>query len=199
MINVENITKTTRDGRQILKGISFQARKGDFIGILGPSGAGKTLTMRCLNGLTKPSTGKITIDINGEKHDIVKYKGKRMRLIHQKIGVVFQGFNLVKRLSVLENVMMGKLGQINQFRSLFLGLISVSDRHACLLLVCHWTNIVSLHEVWIMLCFINVLVYFFVKAERQEIIIYHLSLRPAMSHDFTARATKTPFQNYGWE
>ena len=84
-------------------------------------------------------------------------------------------------------------------RSLFLGLISVSDRHAYLLLVCHWTNIVSLYEDWIMLCFINILVYFFVKAEHQEIIIYHLSLRPLMSHDFTARGTKTPFQNYGWE
>lgn len=121
MISVENITKSTKDGRQILKGISFNAQKGDFIGILGPSGAGKTLTMRCLNGLTKPTTGKIIIDIDGEKHDIVKYKGKKMRFIHQKIGVVFQGFNLVKRLTVLENVMVGKLGQINQLRSLFLG------------------------------------------------------------------------------
>ena len=71
--------------------------------------------------------------------------------------------------------------------------------HKGLLLVCHLANIVYLYEVWILLCFINILVYFFVKAERQEIIIYHLSLRPAMSHDFTARATKTPFQNYGWE
>ncbi|MFV0248107.1 MAG: phosphonate ABC transporter ATP-binding protein [Tenacibaculum sp.] len=121
MISVENITKSTKDGRQILKGISFKAKKGDFIGILGPSGAGKTLTMRCINGLTKPTTGKIIIDIDGEKHDITKYKGKKMRFMHQKIGVVFQGFNLVKRLSVLENVIIGKLGQINQFRSLFLG------------------------------------------------------------------------------
>ncbi|GAB1857658.1 phosphonate ABC transporter ATP-binding protein [Flavobacteriaceae bacterium MHTCC 0001] len=121
MIEVKNITKSTKEGRQILKGISFKANKGDFIGILGPSGAGKTLTMRCLNGLTKPTTGEILININGEEHDIAKYKGKQLRKLRQKIGVVFQGFNLVKRLSVVENVMIGKLGQINQFRSLFKG------------------------------------------------------------------------------
>ena len=121
MIEVKNITKSTKEGRQILKGISFKAKKGDFIGILGPSGAGKTLTMRCLNGLTKPTTGEILITIDNQVHDIAKNKGKELRLMRQKIGVVFQGFNLVKRLSVLENVMIGKLGQINQFRSLFKG------------------------------------------------------------------------------
>lgn len=121
MIEVKNITKSTKEGQQILKGISFKANRGDFIGILGPSGAGKTLTMRCLNGLTKPTTGEILISINGMEHDITMYKGKKLRQLRQKIGVVFQGFNLVKRLSVVENVMIGKLGQINQFRSLFKG------------------------------------------------------------------------------
>ena len=121
MIEVKNITKSTKEGRQILKGISFKANKGDFIGILGASGAGKTLTMRCLNGLTKPTTGKILINFDGKEHDITKYKGKELRKLRQKIGVVFQGFNLVKRLTVLDNVMIGKLGKINQFRSLFKG------------------------------------------------------------------------------
>ena len=121
MIEVKNITKSTKEGRQILKGISFTAKKGDFIGILGPSGAGKTLTMRCLNGLTKPTTVDILITNDNQVHDIAKNKGKELRQMRQKIGVVFQGFNLVKRLSVLENVMIGKLGQINQFRSLFKG------------------------------------------------------------------------------
>ena len=72
MIEVKNITKSTKEGRQILKGISFTAKKGDFIGILGPSGAGKTLTMRCLNGLTKPTTGEILITIDNQVHDIAK-------------------------------------------------------------------------------------------------------------------------------
>lgn len=121
MIEVNNITKSTKEGRQILKGISFTADKGDFVGILGPSGAGKTLTMRCLNSLTKPTTGNITIEIDGTKYDMTKCKGKELRLLRQKIGVVFQGFNLVRRLTALENVMIGKLGQINQFRSLFRG------------------------------------------------------------------------------
>lgn len=121
MITVKEITKSTRDGHQILKGISFSAKKGDFIGILGPSGAGKTLTMRCLNGLTKPTSGQILIKVGDKEHDLANTKKKDLRILRRKIGVIFQGFNLIKRLTVLENVMMGKLGQINQFRSLFMG------------------------------------------------------------------------------
>ncbi len=121
MIEVKEVTKSLPNGKQILKGISFKAEKGDFIGILGPSGAGKTVTMRCLNGLTKPSSGSILIQTNGVTQDLACCSGKSLRHIRQRIGIIFQGFNLVKRLSVLENVMVGRLGQINSFRSLLYG------------------------------------------------------------------------------
>lgn len=121
MIEVKEVTKSLPNGKQILKGISFKAEKGDFIGILGPSGAGKTVTMRCLNGLTKPSSGSILIQTNGVTQDLACCNGKSLRHIRQRIGIIFQGFNLVKRLSVLENVMVGRLGQINSFRSLLYG------------------------------------------------------------------------------
>ncbi len=122
MIQVKDITKQLPNGKQLLKGISFSAAKGEFIGILGPSGAGKTLTMKCLNGLLKPTTGSVNITLP-DKHqvDLAKIGRKELKHVREHIGVIFQGFNLVKRLTALENVMIGKLGQINVFRSLFYG------------------------------------------------------------------------------
>ena len=121
MIEVKDVIKQLPNGKQILKGITFKVDKGDFVGILGPSGAGKTVTMRCLNGLTRPTSGQIFIDTNGVRKDLTCCKGRALRELRQKIGIVFQGFNLVKRLSVLDNVMIGRLGQINSLRSLTYG------------------------------------------------------------------------------
>jgi len=122
MIEVKNLTKSLPNGRRLLDGISFKVKKGEFVGILGASGAGKTLTLRCLNGLLKPDSGSIIVDDEqGRKHDICKITKKELRHVRQRIGVIFQGYHLVKRLSVLENVMIGRLGQISTFRSLFYG------------------------------------------------------------------------------
>jgi phosphonate transport system ATP-binding protein len=122
MIEVKNLTKSLPNGRKVLDGISFKVQKGEFVGILGPSGAGKTLTLRCLNGLLKPDTGEVIIeDEQGEKHDLCKINKRELRRVRQRIGVIFQGYHLVKRLSALENVMIGRLGQINTLRSLFYG------------------------------------------------------------------------------
>lgn len=122
MIEVKNLTKSLPNGRKLLDGISFKVKKGEFVGILGPSGAGKTLTLRCLNGLLKPDSGEVIIqDEFGAKHDICKVNKKELRHIRERIGVIFQGYHLVKRLSALENVMIGRLGQINTFRSLIYG------------------------------------------------------------------------------
>jgi phosphonate transport system ATP-binding protein len=122
MLQVNDIKKVLPNGKQLLKGISFSVKKGEFVGILGPSGAGKTLTMKCLNGLLKPTSGSVKITLpNKSQVDIAKIGRKELKHIRQHIGVIFQGFNLVKRLTALENVMIGKLGQINVFRSLFYG------------------------------------------------------------------------------
>jgi len=122
MIEVKNLTKVLPNGRKLLDGISFKVKKGEFVGILGPSGAGKTLTLRCLNGLLKPDSGEVIIDDElGIKHDICKVNKRELRHIRQRIGVIFQGYHLVKRLTALENVMIGRLGQINTFRSIIYG------------------------------------------------------------------------------
>src|SRR5208283_591569 len=122
MLEVQNITKVLPDGRALLKGISFTVKQGEFVGILGPSGAGKTLTMRCCNGLMKPTSGNVWISDNeGDKINLSIIKGNKLREARKKVGVIFQGFNLVKRLTAIENVMIGRLGEINPLRSLLYG------------------------------------------------------------------------------
>lgn len=122
MIEVTNISKTLPGGRKLLDGISFTVRRGEFVGILGASGAGKTLTLRCLNGLLKPDSGSVVVqDQDGSKWDICTIAKTRLRQLRRRIGIVFQGYHLVQRLTALDNVLLGRLGQISTLRSLFYG------------------------------------------------------------------------------
>lgn len=122
MIEVSNISKALPSGRKLLDGISFTVRKGEFVGILGASGAGKTLTLRCLNGLLKPDTGSVYVqDADGRRWDICQVTRTRLRKLRRGIGIVFQGYHLVQRLTALDNVLLGRLGQISTLRSLLYG------------------------------------------------------------------------------
>jgi phosphonate transport system ATP-binding protein len=132
MIEVTNISKTLPDGRKLLDGISFTVRRGEFVGILGASGAGKTLTLRCLNGLLKPDSGSVVVqDRDGSKWDICTIARKKLRNLRRSIGIVFQGYHLVQRLTALDNVLLGRLGQISTLRSLFYGFTD-KEREAAL-------------------------------------------------------------------
>ena len=115
VIKVENIRKSYSQ-HQVLDNISFEVEKGEIVAIIGPSGAGKTTLMRCIASLDKPDEGKISFNGNGE----IKNGKKR------KIGMVFQEFNLIPRLTVLINVLVGRLGYTNKFASL-LGIFPDSD------------------------------------------------------------------------
>lgn len=121
MLSVKNISKRLPDGNLLLKNISFEVKENEFIGILGRSGVGKTVLLRCINGLSVPDSGEVVLTINGITKKINGQKGKELREIRQKIGIIFQSFNLVKRLSVIENVMTGKLGTIDTIRSVLYG------------------------------------------------------------------------------
>jgi phosphonate transport system ATP-binding protein len=125
MIRVVNLTKTLPNGKVLLDSITFEVKKGEFVGILGASGAGKSLTMRCMVGLIKPSEGHVYFsrdeaNASGEV-DICVLKARELRQARSLFGVIFQGNNLVKSLTALENVLIGRLGQIPSLRSWIYG------------------------------------------------------------------------------
>ncbi len=123
MLKIENLTKTYPNGTQALKNVSFEVKDGEFLAVIGLSGSGKSTLLRCINRLIEPTSGKIYWD--GE--DITAAKGADIRKIRRQIGMVFQQFNLVKRSSVVTNVLSGRLGYVNTLTSL-LYLFSAEDR-----------------------------------------------------------------------
>lgn len=102
-------------GPEILKGISFDVEKDDFLAIIGPSGAGKSTLIRCINRLVDPTGGNIIF--NGR--DMTKLRGSDLRHARRDIGMIFQEFNLINRMSVLDNVLSGRLGYTGNLRTLF--------------------------------------------------------------------------------
>jgi phosphonate transport system ATP-binding protein len=122
MIKAVGITKKIATGKVLLNNISFEVRKGEFVGILGASGAGKTLTLKSLIGLMDLNAGEVWIEQENNQHvDIYKTKATVLKKLRSKIALIFQGYHLVQRASVLDNVLMGRLGSISTFRSLFIG------------------------------------------------------------------------------
>lgn len=111
-----------KSGPEILKGISFSLESDDFLAIIGPSGAGKSTLIRCINRLVEPTSGDIFFD----GISIINLNQSEMRKIRCKMGMIFQEFNLVERMSVIDNVLSGRLGYTSTIRSLF-KLFSKSD------------------------------------------------------------------------
>ena len=131
MLSVSRIDKTLSNGKHLIDKVSFTVAKGEFVSILGSSGAGKSLTLRCITGLTNPGEGEITLTSpQGEVFRTTGVSTRQLRRARRHIGVMFQGSNLVKRLSVLENVMIGRLGQINPLRSWLRGFLDSEAREA---------------------------------------------------------------------
>lgn len=106
MITFQNVYKEYPNGVKGLKDISFDIKQNEFVAIIGLSGAGKSTLLRSINRLHDITTGDILID----GQSITKSKGKSLRHIRRSIGMVFQGFNLVKRSTVLRNVLAGRVG-----------------------------------------------------------------------------------------
>lgn len=122
MLYVDGLTKKLPDGRLLLDRVSFSVKPGEFVGILGASGAGKSLTLRCILGLTHADGGRATlVTPTGEEFSLTAISGRRLREARRRMGVIFQGFNLVKRLRVLDNVMIGRLGEMSPWRSWLYG------------------------------------------------------------------------------
>ncbi|MEA3374770.1 MAG: phosphonate ABC transporter ATP-binding protein [Chloroflexota bacterium] len=115
MLEVKNLTRIYDDGTVALRDVSFTVEEGEFLIIIGLSGSGKSTLLRCINRLIEPTEGQIIW--NGE--DITAADAEKLRRIRRKIGMVFQHFNLVRRSTVMTNVLSGRLGYVRQWSSLF--------------------------------------------------------------------------------
>lgn len=102
-------------GPEILKGVSFDVDADDFFAIIGPSGAGKSTLIRCINRLVEPISGEIWL----YDESVLKLSARELRRLRRHVGMIFQEFNLINRMSVVDNVLSGRLGYVSTGRSLF--------------------------------------------------------------------------------
>ncbi|MBE3120052.1 MAG: phosphonate ABC transporter ATP-binding protein [Candidatus Atribacteria bacterium] len=123
MLRVQHLTKVYPNGTEALKDVSFEVQDGEFLVVIGLSGSGKSTLLRCINRLIEPTSGKIFWNDT----DITAASPVELLHIRRNIGMVFQQFNLVRRSSVLTNVMNGRLGYANPWLSL-LGIWSPADK-----------------------------------------------------------------------
>ena len=123
IIQFNNVSKKYPNGFLALKGITLDIYEGEFVAIIGLSGAGKSTLLRTINKMHPITDG----ELNVLGVDVKTLKGQPLRLLRRNIGMVFQSFNLVKRSSVLNNVLAGRVAYYSTFRML-LGIYSKSDK-----------------------------------------------------------------------
>ncbi len=111
LLELQHVSKTYDNITKALQDISLTVEAGEFVSIIGPSGAGKSTLLRCINRLIDVTEGTIVFD----GQDITQVKGKDLRKVRTKAGMIFQHYNLVNRLSVIENVLHGRLGYKSTF------------------------------------------------------------------------------------
>lgn len=107
LLEFRNVSKTYNSVTRALDDVSFSVEKGEFVSVIGSSGAGKSTLLRCVNRLIDTTTGEIIFD----GKDVTRLSKKELRAVRTQAGMIFQHYNLVNRLSVMENVLHGRLGQ----------------------------------------------------------------------------------------
>ncbi|AUJ25099.1 MULTISPECIES: phosphonate ABC transporter ATP-binding protein [Virgibacillus] len=114
MIEFKDVGLVYPNGTVGLKNINATIKDGEFVVIVGLSGAGKSTFIRSINRLVTPTSGALSID----NENILDYKGSDLRKLRTKIGMIFQNYNLVNRTNVLRNVLAGRLGHTGTLRSI---------------------------------------------------------------------------------
>jgi len=113
LLTIEGLTKTYKTGDKALKNVTVAVPSGQVVGLIGPSGAGKSTLIRCINRLVEPSVGSVKL---GDL-DITRLSRGELRRARRRIGMIFQEYALVERLTVMENVLSGRLGYVPFWRS----------------------------------------------------------------------------------
>jgi phosphonate transport system ATP-binding protein len=113
MLQIRGLTKRYRTGDLALKGIDLNVSDGEVVALIGPSGAGKSTVIRCINRLVEPTAGTVTLN----KTEITSLGSRELRRARQRMGMIFQEYALVERLTVMENVLSGRLGYVGFWQS----------------------------------------------------------------------------------
>jgi phosphonate transport system ATP-binding protein len=124
ILEIRDLHHSYNGGAPVLRGVSFKVQQGEFVGVIGLSGAGKSTLLRCLNRLTEATTGEIKVPrallndpSGGATIDVLRLAPADLRHLRRRIGMIFQQFNLAKRLTVIDNVLCGGLGYQPGLRS----------------------------------------------------------------------------------
>lgn len=123
ILEFQHVSKVYNNTTKALDDLSFSVKEGEFLSIIDPSGAGKSTVLRCINRLVDATDGKIIYD----GKDIMHINKRQLRNVRTKTGMIFQHYNLVDRLSVMENVLHGRLGQKSTFSGM-IGHYSESEK-----------------------------------------------------------------------
>jgi phosphonate transport system ATP-binding protein len=112
-LSIQGLSKEYTRGRPVLHNISLEFAGRGFTAIIGPSGTGKSTLIRCINRLVEPTAGAIVF----QGRDLVTLSGRALREVRRQIGMVFQEYNLVERLTVMENLLTGRLGYVSPLKA----------------------------------------------------------------------------------
>ena len=112
MLEINNLRKNFNKQTQALKGVNLKIKKGEFVSILGPSGSGKTTLLRSLNGLESIDSGEVFFDN-------IRISKESLSEVRKKTGMIFQEYNLINNISVINNVLTGLLNSSSKFLSMF--------------------------------------------------------------------------------
>ncbi|MBP0443222.1 phosphonate ABC transporter ATP-binding protein [Roseomonas sp. SSH11] len=116
-LDIRGLTKEYVAGKPVLRNLDLSIGAEGITAIIGPSGTGKSTLLRCINRLVEPTRGEIRLRSAEGSIDMAKLSGRALRLARRRIGMVFQEYNLVERLSVMENVLCGRLGYVPLWRA----------------------------------------------------------------------------------
>lgn len=130
ILRFENVSKHYPNGVHALESVSFSVNEGEFISVIGPSGSGKSTILRSINKLISITDGKISL----EGVLVSAQKGKSLRELRRKVGMIFQNYNLVYSLSVIQNVLHGCLGYMNGIKGVC-GMYSEENKKKALALL----------------------------------------------------------------